>query len=192
MLYKKSKVQKFPIPRPTCWKRNCAEASAASSNCQAFTLIELLITISIIAILASVGTASFLGFHNRNSLKLAGDQISSLLRTVHDRAISQENQSAWGMYFKNDSSNNNYYYVVFYGNAPPGPPPTGGTTSSITYLDGPLLFLQPSSNNSTTTIFNQLTGNLSNSSPVNIQIALKSDNTASATINVYQNGRVEY
>lgn len=139
------------------------------------------------AILATVGTVNFLGYRNQNRLRLAADEMGSLLRTTQNRAISGEEKNSWGVYFSNVAANSNYY-TVFYGKTYP----IGATTSSIKYLDSSLKFTQPTASNSTTTIFNQLTGTLSNSSPVTIQIALKSNTNASTTINVYKNGRVEY
>ncbi|MDP1688799.1 MAG: prepilin-type N-terminal cleavage/methylation domain-containing protein [bacterium] len=160
-----------------------------------FTLIEIIVVMAIMAILATAGTTSFLGFRNKNRLKLAGDEVSSLLRLAHDRAVSQEEGSSWGVHFVNNSTDSSPYFVVYYGNVPSGPSPTGGTTSSIKYLDASLKFVSPSSSAlpyTTTTLFNQLTGNLSNSSPVVIRIALRSDTNSSTTITVYNNGRVDY
>jgi len=139
------------------------------------------------AILATVGTVSFLGYRNKNRLKLTGDEISSMLRTVHDRAVSQEEGTSWGVKFVNDN-NTNYYYVVFYGN---GAPPSG-ITSTVKYLDGSLKFNLLATNSATTTIFSQLTGNTTSTAPMTVQVAMRSDTNTSTTISVYPNGRVEY
>ncbi len=163
------------------------EKNKVSNSRVGFTLIEVLIVIGIMAILSIAGSRNFVGYRNKNRLKLAGDEINSMLRTVRDRAISQEENSFWGVYFRNVGGTSNYM-VVYYGK----PYGSGHTTSSIKYLDNSITFLKPASNNTTTTQFSALSGKLNNSSPVDIEIALKADNKSSSTIIVYPNGRVEY
>lgn len=148
--------------------------------------MELLVVIAITAILAVASTTDFLGYRNRNRLNLAGEEIGSLLRTVHNRAISQEAQSAWGVRFTSSAGGDDYYYEVFYGASYPG------TKVSEKHLDSALKFLQPENNAVTTTIFSQITGDASHRSPLIVIISLRSDESASTTVTVYPNGRVEY
>jgi len=54
-----------------------------------FTLVELIVVFSVVAIITSAGLASFAAYGNQQSLQIAGADVLSFLQTARSRAISQ-------------------------------------------------------------------------------------------------------
>lgn len=60
------------------------------SNVQkGFTLIEISIVISILAIISTVGLASFVNFSRKQALQSSGDQLATMFNLAKSRAFSQ-------------------------------------------------------------------------------------------------------
>lgn len=78
-----------------------------------FTLVELMISISIIAILTIAAIPSFSGFSKSQALTQAFKTLKSDLRIAQSRSISGAtvggNAKAWGIYFVNSASQ----YIIF-------------------------------------------------------------------------------
>jgi len=55
-----------------------------------FTLIELMVTISIIAILAGLGTARYINFNKTQTLKSVANDLKNNLRLAQNKALVQE------------------------------------------------------------------------------------------------------
>lgn len=84
---------------------------------KAFTLIELLIVVSIIAILSSTMIPSFNSYIKSQNLKQAREQIKSDLRSIQTNALTNAAPSGsslvspyWGLLFEAGSSS--YYYFA--------------------------------------------------------------------------------
>ena len=81
--------------------------SACYLRTSAFTLIELLISIGILAILAGIGFINIVNYKQRQDLSFAGQEIIEVLRNAQNRSLSQEATSTagtggrWGVYFEN-------------------------------------------------------------------------------------------
>lgn len=88
------------------------------SNHVGFTLIELMLIVSIIAISTGVMIPSFNTFINNQGLKQASEQVINNLRNIQKNALSNQvigdiensNQIYWGIYLK--ASENTYYYFL--------------------------------------------------------------------------------
>lgn len=60
-----------------------------------YTLIEVLVTVSIIAILTGSSLVGYNRFQGRQGLKSAGEQLVSDLRLTQQKALSGEKPSSW-------------------------------------------------------------------------------------------------
>ncbi len=151
----------------------------------AFTLIELLIVITITIILFGFGFFRIWDYQNRQSLDLTKQSIAMILRNAQDRSISQESGVRWGVHFENPSGSGNDFYELFSG--------VVYSTSSViskNNLNQSIQFINPSAGASKDMIFAAITGLPSASSSV--IISLVGDSSASSTIIVNANGRIEY
>lgn len=64
-----------------------------------FTLIEILIVISIAAIISSIIMGYFINFKKSESLSLDTDTIVSILRQARSQTLSSKNASQYGVHF---------------------------------------------------------------------------------------------
>ncbi len=91
-----------------------------------FTLIEILISVSILAILSAGIVPSFSGYIKNQNLKQAQEQLKSDLRSVQNRALTgslsdlelgtpTKRVAYWGVRFTNNS--NIYYYFISTGDS---------------------------------------------------------------------------
>ncbi|MEK7657952.1 MAG: prepilin-type N-terminal cleavage/methylation domain-containing protein [Patescibacteria group bacterium] len=150
---------------------------------KAFTLIELLIVVAIMAILAAVGSVNLFNFRAQNNLNLTVNEIISLLRNAQNRSITQENGSNWGVHLENPS-NQDDFYALFQGAVY-----SSGNTVLRANLRPTVQFNDPSSGASKDIIFNSISGLPFASTTV--IISLKSDSSKIKTITVNANGRIQ-
>lgn len=68
-----------------------------SSKSQGFTLLELLICISIIGILTALSTPVYESFARRNDLDLTTETVVSMLRRAQTYATAVDENSSWGV-----------------------------------------------------------------------------------------------
>lgn len=66
-----------------------------------FTLMEILITISIFAILAVIATLNLTGSRNGTNLAGTTKQIGALLREAQSDTMSDDRGTVWGVHFDN-------------------------------------------------------------------------------------------
>lgn len=147
-------------------------------------MLEIVITVAIMAILASIGSAYYVGFYRRNQLDFETKKTVAALRDARNRAVSQEQASNWGVRFSNQVTNPDYYQI-FYGSSY-----AGGTVVSTNYYPGSLQLNDPGSGLDRDVIFTQLTGLPNASTTVNISLA--NNIAASSTITVNTNGQIIY
>lgn len=79
-------------------------------------MVEILVIAGIMIVLGGVVMSNYFGYQTRQSLDGAADELLGNLRDAQQRAISQDQQSAWGVYI-NALSEGNDYYEVFYGDS---------------------------------------------------------------------------
>jgi len=156
----------------------------------AFTLIELIISISIIAILAGVGFMSIVNYKQRQDLTSTTQEIIEVVRNAQNRSLSQEATSTagsggrWGVYFENPASGTDFYDLF------KGTTYASGTMVSRSVLPSNIQFDIPASGSSSTIIFSPITG-LPNAATT-IKISLISSPTSSSTITINTNGTINY
>ena len=127
----------------------------------AFTLVELLITVAITVILTSVGFVMLNKYKGSQSIRLTLDQISSAILDTRNKAISQLNGSPWGIRFTNSSAVQRY--EVF-----EGLNYASGTSTAVYSLDKEVKFSNPFSSSTIDLAFSSVTGALSNSQVISI------------------------
>jgi len=157
----------------------------------AFTLVELLITIGILAILAGIGFISIVNYREQQDLTSTTQEIVEVLRNAQNRSLSQEATSttgtggSWGVYFENPNGDGNDFYELFQGSSY-----ASGTVVSRSNLPFNVQFNIPASGSSSTVIFSPITG--LPDSATTIKISLISNPTSSSTIMVNANGKIQY
>jgi len=118
-----------------------------------FTLVELLITMGIVVILGGIGTANYFNYQAVQVIDAVAAELAGTLRDAHQRAISQDNSSAWGVNIVNTADETNDYYELFYGDSR-----AAGTVLSRTTLPTGVEFLTPPSGTTREILFAKSTG----------------------------------
>ncbi|MCL5004681.1 MAG: prepilin-type N-terminal cleavage/methylation domain-containing protein [Patescibacteria group bacterium] len=150
-----------------------------------FTLVELIITIGIIAALSTIGFLSLFGYRGNQDLDLTAKEIVITLRNAQDRSISQETDAGrFGVHFENSVSAGGFYDLFS------GPTYATGTIISKNSLRPTIQFSDPTSGNNKDVIFTPVSG-LPNASTT-ITISLKRDTSILKTIIVNTNGQIQY
>lgn len=141
-----------------------------------FTLVELLITITLGITLATVGFTNYQGFKARKDVELTTAEVASAIENVRQRSITQEDGSAWGIRF-NSVADGQDSYEVFKG--------TTYTTSSVVSLSplrGAIEFSDPSGGSFIDVVFLPITGRVSSSETISISRTTGTNDVGSITI----------
>lgn len=157
-------------------------------NCQkfttGFTLIELIITVGMLVVIGSITMFNLFGFFQRKNLDSDALTIAYTLRAAHDKSVSQEDSSQWGVHFDNVSGQN--FYTLFEGAAY-----VSSTPSNMKKILSPgVVFSSPAAATSTDFVFSKLYGLPAASGTVIIM--LEGNAPSSRTISVSSNGMVGY
>lgn len=129
---------------------------------KSFTLYELLITVSILAIVVTTASINLIGYKSRHSFELDSENIVNVIRNTQDRAVLGEGGASWGVVFMNNELENDYMEIF-----------SGSTYASSTVVLHEALssvsnFQAPVDGASTTIIFSALSGAPSASTTVSI------------------------
>jgi len=155
-------------------------------NLRAFTTLEIVIAIGVIFIFMSASFI-FLGSSPNIDVALKDEayKIETSLKNARYRALIGEEEKDWGVYFSN-LTNRKPFYSLFKGTS-------WQETSSVwkKNLENVLIFNIPTSNSSTTILFERLSGNLKNATSAVIEIVVKTNPTLGRRITVNQLGGVK-
>ena len=130
------------------------------------SLIEIIIGISIFAIIASFSILNLFGYRLNQALDLDAKLIVSALRDAQNKAIIQEEDSAWGVFFENVAAGAQDYYEVFKGDDS-----GSGVLYSKTLLKSNIEFEVPSEPGSLEVVFDKLSGLPDSALTVKIKIS---------------------
>lgn len=155
-----------------------------NSHQKGFTLLEILLSITILAVMGSIGSISFSSFRRDRQLELAASDITYMLRRAQSSAIAQENSNGWGVHFHNTASGADTF-STFYGDSY-----ATGTIISSSRLSSFLEFLDPPASTTKNIIFAKATGIPNASTTITINLA--GSPSSSRTIRVNIAGQISY
>ncbi len=123
-----------------------------NTNKTGFTLIEMLVTIGILAIVVAVGGLNIVNFKSSHSFDLDAEVVVSAFRNAQNRSIFKEDGTGWGVRFTNVADGRDYFEIF-----------SGSTYSTSTVvlresLSAASEFANPAEGFSITTTFEALTG----------------------------------
>ncbi len=144
-----------------------------------FTLIELIITTTIVIALTIGASISILSYKNNQDISLEANEIVAALRGAQNNSLSREGGTQWGVYFENTTSS--AFYVIFSGSAY-----SATTTYTKKVLPSNVQFNKPAIASSSSVVFSPITG-MPNAALL-IQISLINNPDVARTITVDANG----
>ncbi len=147
-----------------------------------FTLIELMLVISILVIISSIGVGSYINYGKSVQINSVVQTLVFDLKQTQSKAMTGEGGYKWGVHFVNDEKD---YYEIF-------STPTDYTDSSkeiisTNYLSSGVLFSDPADSNTKNIIFNQISG----STTETIISVVSQDLTKTITVSSVGNTTVE-
>ena len=139
-----------------------------------FTLIEVLIAITILSVMATIGGINLFGYYNRQNLELTINEITALIR--------QAQGEGWGVHLENTTSQDSVKLFCC------GATYASSISISVYTLRSNIQFTDPSEGNPKDIVFSKLTGypNIATS----IVISFKNDPATFSTITVSNIGRL--
>lgn len=166
---------------------------SAIQSLRAFSILELVIVVAILAVFSTVGVVSLTGYRGKQNLKKTTDEIVAAISGTQKRSISQDAGSRWGLRFSNTTSSGSQY-IIFSG--------TSYATSAIDKIYGlsnSMQFSEPSSGHVFDALFMPSTGALPSKKIISI-VTGRGDgfvgdiimNTAGLVTGRVENGLVGY
>lgn len=149
------------------------------NNQNGFTLLELLLVISIIAIVTSIGAGYYRNYVKNVEFDTVAKSIIFDLKSAQAKAMAGEDNLKWGIHFVNGASD---YYEIFSTLTDYSDP--SKTVTLTSYLSGTVVFSSPAEGFASDIIFNKISGSTASSSVV---IAFEGNNR---TINVTAVGNI--
>lgn len=156
---------------------------------RAFSLLELLIVVAILAIIGGIGSGFYVNYGNNIEVKSVADTLASDLKQAQSKSMIGEGSLKWGVHFVNGTTD---YYEIF---STPTDYSSGSKVIIATkYLTSKITFSDPVSSSQKDIIFQKIKGGIDSSStgggvadmPIVIQSASSSKTiTASLIGNIY-------
>lgn len=157
------------------------------NNKKGFSLVELLVAITLIMILGAITFSNLYRRRNITNLNTVTNQIVALLNEARNRAINQDKDSSWGVYFEYPTSSPSFY-VLFYSNY---------STSTIVkrYLLPNYIYYRTSTiplGGSLIITFNKISGDPSTTTNIYLDLYQGNSVITSSSININSLGRINY
>lgn len=143
-----------------------------------FTLIELIITISIIAVLGVIASINLVGYREVRILDSAAKVAEAAVKSAQQKAISQENASQWGVNFVRQGIAPDYYNIYY------GTSSATGIITAITTIPSSVRI-----NMTTDLIFSKLKGSIPQQTVIVLYLA--SNPNINRVITVAGNGVID-
>jgi prepilin-type N-terminal cleavage/methylation domain-containing protein len=147
------------------------------------SLIEILIAVSIIAIISAIAVPNLSKFHNQQALQNTTEDVVSLLNEARNNTISSKNSNTYGVHLETDRA------ILF----------TGTTFNSNDSSNVPVIFdtatIIPATGGislnggGSDIVFNRITGDTANYGTIIIELI--SDNTQQKIINISKIGIID-
>lgn len=99
-----------------------------------FTLIEVVISVSILALLGVVATVTFFGSQRDTDFSAVAQKVVATLREAQTRSMSGEQTSTWGVNFSTSTPTGNFF-SLFHGTSY-----ASATATTTTYIPANLRF----------------------------------------------------
>jgi len=125
-----------------------------STRKSGFTMIELLVTIGIVAILSSVSFISLGTYRKKQNIERTLDEVVAAVQSTQKRSVTQEGGYAWGMRFENNTTS--HTYEIFKGSTY-----ASSTSMSKLGLSRALQLMNPYASSTFDALFAPITGALS-------------------------------
>lgn len=140
---------------------------------RAFSLLELLITMSIIAVLAVFAVGYYRNYVRNVEFEATKNGIMTDLRDARAKAMAGNSDKAWGMLLMNGT---NDYYDVY---------SVGGSTTTVVYLPSGITFVHPASGNFQNIVFSKIGGTTTAATTTSITFE-----GLTKTVNISANGTI--
>ena len=156
-----------------------------------FTLIEVMISVGIGALLIAVSTLYLAGYRSNQHIETQAGELVALLQSAQEKSASQENNARWGVLITNPSSAPATFalYQVDEALLAVGEPFSSVPGAIIEQLGLPdgVSFSDPASGGQTNIVFARGTG-----LPISVKQAILQSGGTQKTVYVDANGRIEY
>ena len=154
-------------------------AHTQTSN-RGFTFIEVLITVSIVAIIVALSANAFSRFNKRQELNNAMRDVLSVLEEARSLTLASKNNVMYGVHFEEGQ-------VTLFGGSVYSP---SSPDNKITILSSRIYIATTSfAGGGSDVLFERLTGSTNNSGTTTF--AFRSDISASSTIFIHKTGLIE-
>jgi len=154
---------------------NCKiENSMKIRNCKliisnkGFTLLEIILTMGILAILATAGFGLYYGFQTNIKVDEVAGNIATILRHARANSISGEQGAQWGVRFVYPQTGDSYYDVFW------GENYASATTTERSFLTTGVIFTNPAASSTLDVIFSRRSGSLENSTTT-LTVSIKNE-----------------
>ena len=125
---------------------------------RAFSLIEILIVVAILAIIGAIGSGFYINYGRNISLKSTAQTIVFDLKNAQSKSMTGVGGFKWGIHFVNGDSD---YYETF--STPTDYNNLSKVVVSTKYLPDSIFFADPISGSSKDVIFNKISGSTTSS-----------------------------